>query len=88
MLPAQGRTGAAVALNRIRQAVQALAIVHEGNPPMGVVTISGGIAVTADNVGDAQAVVANADAALYQAKERGRNRIVVYQDSPGEREGP
>jgi two-component system chemotaxis response regulator CheY len=88
LLPAQAGFGAAIALNRIRQAVEALGITHEGNPPIGVLTISGGIAVTGDHVGDAQALVSQADAALYQAKEAGRNRIVVHQEPPAETKGP
>lgn len=78
LLPRQSRVGAAIALNRMREAVQGLAVPHAGNGPLGVVTISAGIAVVDWQAPqDPQALLAEADAALYQAKGTGRNRVVV-----------
>jgi two-component system, cell cycle response regulator len=78
LLPAQAAVGAANAVNRMRQAVQALAIPHIDNTPAGVLTISGGIAVAVPKVTqNPGTVIAAADASLYQAKAAGRNRIMV-----------
>jgi two-component system, cell cycle response regulator len=78
VLPGQSRVGAAVAMNRMRQAVEALAIPHEGNTPPGVLTLSVGIAAVEPSLREsAETLLATADAALYQAKGTGRNRVVV-----------
>jgi len=72
----EGLAGAIVAGERLRGAVEALAIPHAGNTPP-VMTISVGIA-TWDQARerDTAAVLREADAALYEAKEHGRNRVV------------
>jgi two-component system chemotaxis response regulator CheY len=78
LLPEQDRLGATIALNRIRQAVQSLGIPHAGNP-IGVVTLSAGIALAERAaVPSAEALLSRADAALYEAKDAGRNRVVLY----------
>jgi hypothetical protein len=72
----EGLAGAIVAGERLRGAVEALAIPHAANTPP-VMTISVGIA-TWDQARerDTAAVLREADAALYEAKEHGRNRVV------------
>ena len=72
---------------RLRHAVEALQIAHPANPPFGLVTISVGAAV----IGPAEAARTNdewfagVDAALYQAKADGRNRVgVVPSPAPPE----
>ncbi|WP_413206823.1 GGDEF domain-containing protein [Rhodospirillum sp. A1_3_36] len=70
---------AAVALaDEILQNVRNLAIVHEKNPPHGIITVSGGL-VHLDRKSDVDAdkIRQAADFALYQAKERGRDQIVL-----------
>jgi len=64
------------AAERIRSAVEALAIDQPGNPPHGHVTISAGIAVLGpeDLEMPDEAWLERADAALYRAKAEGRNR--------------
>lgn len=60
---------------RIRRAIEARAIVNDA-VPQGVVTVSIGIAAApATRGGSAQSVIEAADAALYEAKARGRNRV-------------
>jgi len=82
-LPAGVRRVAAAA-ERIRMAVQTAAIGHPGRPgPETVVTLSAGVAA-AD--GDVETFLHAADAALYQAKSDGRNRVVVAGRRVGTRE--
>jgi len=67
--------GATVAGERLRSAVEELAI-PQGNEPA-VVTISVGIATwDPANARDADMVLKEADAALYEAKDAGRNRVI------------
>ncbi|HUG30104.1 MAG TPA: GGDEF domain-containing protein [Candidatus Limnocylindria bacterium] len=74
-----GEDDARAAAERIRLAVEALAIEHPGNPPFGVVTVSGGATVI-DRTRLAEsddAWLRAADTAMYKAKRRGRNQTVV-----------
>jgi diguanylate cyclase (GGDEF)-like protein len=43
-------------------------------------TASFGVAVYPDHGDDQEAILKRVDAALYQAKEAGRNRVVVFED--------
>jgi diguanylate cyclase (GGDEF)-like protein len=69
----------AEAAERFRRTVAELGIDHPENVPHGVVTISLGAALLVANDLDQSDDdwFARADAALYLAKERGRNRVVV-----------
>jgi two-component system chemotaxis response regulator CheY len=70
--------GAVKATERLRNAVEALAIPHRGNNPPGILTISAGIATyTPHTTVDANAIIEQADQALYTAKQHGRNRIAA-----------
>jgi diguanylate cyclase (GGDEF)-like protein len=76
LLAEQSLEGARVAMERVRIAVEELAIAHEGNPPSGVLTISAGLAaLSSADGGDADAWLKRADDALYRAKVAGRNRV-------------
>jgi diguanylate cyclase len=74
LLPGTPMAEAVAALERARRAVEE----HDWDPiqPGAVVTVSGGIAAmrTGESVTD---LVRRADAALYDAKRRGRNRLVL-----------
>ncbi len=63
---------------RLRKAVEALAIPHRGNNPPGILTISAGVATYTPNTGfDANTIIEHADQALYLAKQHGRNRVAA-----------
>jgi diguanylate cyclase (GGDEF)-like protein len=78
VLPGQEVEVAAAAAERMRKAIEDLAIPHPYSQPAGVVTVSIGVAVrrSGDPSGP-EAVLQAADAALYEAKEKGRNRVVI-----------
>jgi two-component system chemotaxis response regulator CheY len=71
-------SAAASATERLRSAVQALAIPHAGHRPPGIMTISAGVA-TFDPDSDVgpDIVLEYADQALYTAKQHGRNRVAA-----------
>lgn len=74
VIPAATRAGYEACANGIIEAVRALGIPHEQNAAWGIVTISiGGRYLDATAATPAEAF-READAALYQAKEGGRNR--------------
>jgi two-component system cell cycle response regulator len=78
VLPEQTLDSAALAGERLRRAISAVALPHPNNPPHGVVTMSVGIAAfEATSASDFEAVIAEADTALYEAKRSGRNRVVL-----------
>ncbi|HEX5194845.1 MAG TPA: diguanylate cyclase [Solirubrobacteraceae bacterium] len=78
LLPDQGLAQATALAERMRTAVAALGIEQPAGEPRSVMTISAGVAARepGDDEGVA-AVLARADAALYRAKERGRDRVEV-----------
>ncbi len=85
VLPGTDDVGAAKVAERIRHAVAALAIPHEGNPTCGdIVTVSVGCTATdpASESEGATALVARADALLYEAKHNGRNRVTCRTTEP------
>ncbi len=81
VLPGTEAEGAAIVAERVRQAVEDLAIPHAGSPECGgVVTVSIGCATAEPVTGqrtDAGALIAYADACLYEAKRTGRNRAAA-----------
>jgi len=82
LLPNTANRGAARVTERIRAAVLALAIDHLGNA-WGRVTVSIGYATVIPGPNDTPArLIQSADAALYLAKQNGRNRIETM--SPGD----
>jgi diguanylate cyclase (GGDEF)-like protein len=82
VFPDQTIETAEIAAERMREAVEALAIPHPGLEPGGVVTVSAGVAYfEGDHGEDVAGLLERADAALYQAKEAGRNRVVTGQPS-------
>src|SRR5579872_3053309 len=78
------RTTAAQALEiteRIRQGISEIAIPRDGTAAIRV-TISIGVAVPSQARRTVDDLLAAADHALYQAKRSGRDRVVIYPDTP------
>jgi diguanylate cyclase (GGDEF)-like protein len=77
ILPNATSSGAIVVAERIRTVIEQLDL-HELSGQGGKVTISIGVAtVTPLHQGGFTKLIASADAALYQAKREGRNRVVA-----------
>jgi diguanylate cyclase (GGDEF)-like protein len=75
ILPEQSLVDGTSAVDRMRTGVEQLAIAHIGNPTR-VLTISAGIAILgAGPIRPVSDVLRDADQALYQAKQLGRNRV-------------
>lgn len=79
ILPGTDQDGALVVARRIHEGVAALQISHPKSLVANHVSVSIGIATVNPKVGAGMAnqLIDAADAALYQAKEAGRNRIVT-----------
>ncbi len=77
LLPGIEQSGALAVAERLRQAVAAAALPHEESP-FGFVTVSVGAACLHPEPGARpQSLVAAADAALYRAKQSGRNCVAL-----------
>ena len=79
ILPEQTLEVATGAADRLRKAVEELRIPHEANEPPGIVTLSVGVAaIPTGQHTDADELLKQADAALYRAKNAGRNRVASH----------
>jgi two-component system chemotaxis response regulator CheY len=85
LLPEQTLDGAARAAERLRAAVEALALSH---PEGGSVTVSVGVAGHGDGSCSPDELFELADKALYEAKAAGRNRVHVREIETAETERP
>jgi two-component system chemotaxis response regulator CheY len=76
IMPEQTAETSIVGMERVRGAIERLAIPHPRNPPYGVVTISIGlVTIGGGEQLPWEAVLYQADEALYRAKADGRNRV-------------
>lgn len=82
ILPETDLETAARAAERLRAAVEAQPFDVNAGAPLHI-TVSIGIASFSAHADNAQALVAAADAALYAAKQGGRNRVIRYEPALG-----
>jgi diguanylate cyclase (GGDEF)-like protein len=78
VMPSTPKEDAMRVAERIRALVESTGFEHAENQPSGHVTISGGVATAPSDGEDVDSLLRNADAALYQAKRAGRNRVFAY----------
>ena len=76
VLPGVNSEDAIANAERIRSAVEALSIVNSVASPAGTLTVSIGVASRVPTASDSpDQLLRAADAALYEAKHQGRNRV-------------
>ncbi len=84
VLPNTPISAAALMAERCRNQVLKKLIIgsdESGGKPIGGITVSIGVSSIQDENRDINKLIENADMALYQAKERGRDQVVVYDPS-------
>ncbi|MDP9455405.1 MAG: GGDEF domain-containing protein [Actinomycetota bacterium] len=82
ILPEQSLETATVAAERLRRMVEDQKIPHQPTP-YGIVTVSCGLAqLSAGENKSVEELLKEADAALYEAKENGRNRVAIHDLRP------
>lgn len=82
LLPNTAEVNAVRVVERLRQAVAELGIVHANSPTAPHITLSVGVSsVAPDPEGSPEVMLRAADAALYQAKAQGRNCVRVAPDA-------
>jgi diguanylate cyclase (GGDEF)-like protein/PAS domain S-box-containing protein len=83
ILPEQSQATAAIAAERLRRAVEALAIEHPARGTAGIVTVSIGVAShDGSGSGTIEQLLKSADDALYLAKQQGRNCVRARDPTP------
>ncbi|MBD5657424.1 MAG: GGDEF domain-containing protein [Candidatus Eremiobacteraeota bacterium] len=87
ILPATGEADAVMIAERLRRLVVQMEVEHTGSAE-GLLSVSIGISAVDGPAGDvdamAEALIARADAALYRAKEFGRNRVMRASETRAE----
>jgi len=76
LLPGKGEAAASELAERIRRTFADAAREADGHPVAATVSI--GVSVSRIGVHDLDGLIGQADRALYQAKESGRNRVALY----------
>ncbi len=79
LLPNTSKDGAFLYGDKIRTIIESAAFRNREKQPLGYVSISGGIATFPADGDTIEATIRAADAALYKAKEAGRNRIARFE---------
>jgi diguanylate cyclase (GGDEF)-like protein/PAS domain S-box-containing protein len=76
LLPDTDRQGAALFAERLRKAVEADEVIHEGQPIR--CTISLGVSDLGSTVSEYKQMIEQADQAMYVSKKTGRNKVTVH----------
>ncbi len=76
ILPTANLEAASARAERLRLKMKELTVMHQGRS-MGMLTVSIGVAVFPEHGMSPKELMAAADAALYEAKHRGRDQVVV-----------
>lgn len=84
LLPGMSEQEALFVAERIREGVEAAGLLNPTSRVSRYVTLSIGVAVQgpADEAVSSEQLQRNADAALYLAKQSGRNRVVIHRPAP------
>ena len=82
ILPGAGLDAARARLDGLRQTIMQTRVLYQGGD-LPTLTVSIGVTVAGAQETDAAALLARADAALYRAKEAGRNRVVAAEPAVG-----
>ena len=77
VFPLMGEEAAAQQLERLRADIEGLNVVHAGNKPYGRLTVTFGLcSLEGDTPGHLEQALKDADQALYDGKNAGRNRVL------------
>lgn len=79
LMPSTDAQGAKTLAERIRENIEARAITHEYSKVAGIITVSIGVSSLIGEALDDTKLFKQADNALYQCKERGRNQVVLFE---------
>jgi diguanylate cyclase (GGDEF)-like protein len=86
ILPNTSLAQATAAANKVREAIAARKFPFAERQPMGMISVSGGVAEYPQDGVDTASLLRAADAALFAAKAQGRNRVVAASSvNPGAR---
>ncbi|MDK9701253.1 MAG: GGDEF domain-containing protein, partial [bacterium] len=77
ILPGANIEGAGILADKLRSNVEEFDFVNANKQPEGRITVSVGVASTRTVSSSAEELVHQSDVALYQAKERGRNQVIL-----------
>jgi diguanylate cyclase (GGDEF)-like protein len=80
LLPRTDKDEAKAVAERIRRAIEDEVFINQEKQPGGNLTASLGISTFPIDATDEEGLLSAADAALYEAKSRGRNRSVHHAD--------
>lgn len=78
LLPGTRKEEALAIAEKIRTTIESTNFPHAETQPLGRVTVSGGVSTLGEDAGTSSDLLRTADEALYQAKQKGRNRVEAY----------
>jgi diguanylate cyclase (GGDEF)-like protein len=81
VMPGKDPEAALAAAENVRRAIAGYAFAFAERQPLGCVSVSGGVAAVPEDAEDSATLLRAADAALYRAKQEGRNRVLRAQST-------